>query len=170
MVPRGPYHSAMSKARRRRRRRTTPEGSREALLATFKKMGLSDQVRKLQIFALWGSVVGPRIAKRTEPFTFSRGVLTLKVQSAAWQNELTYLEEDLLKKINTAVGERWVTSIRIVAGAPRKRVDRKPPPLPPLSEPDRRVVESTAAEISDPDVRACFRSLMEKEARAKRRG
>ncbi len=46
----------------------------------------------------WRAIVGERIAARTRVASLSKGVLTIRVASAAWSTELSFLEVELLAR------------------------------------------------------------------------
>ena len=87
-------------SRVRKRRRGEPETAADAMVAAFSQAGLSDQARRLRIWSAWAACVGARIAQHTEPHTFSRGVLTVRTFSSAWQNELTFLKAEMITRLN----------------------------------------------------------------------
>lgn len=60
--------------------------------------------------AEWTHIVGPRIAGRTRVGRLQRGVLTVKVASSAWSNELSFLKRQLVAKLQRAGHE--VTDLR----------------------------------------------------------
>ncbi len=60
--------------------------------------------------AEWTAIVGSRIASRTRVGKLNRGVLTVKVASSAWSNELSFLKTQLLAKLNRAGHE--ITDLR----------------------------------------------------------
>lgn len=157
------------KPRPRRRRRRDPLEARDAVLSALGKLGLTDHARRLRIFLCWNEVVGERIAARTEPFTFSRGVLTLRTHNPAWQNELTYLKAELIEKLNAALGAKVVREIKLVAGRIRPgRRGLQGRALPPATAEERAHVTQVSNIIEDPEVRASFAAMMEKETRARR--
>ena len=142
----------------------------EALRSAFKDMGLTDQARRLALLAAWERAVGEEIAARAEPFGFSRGVLTVKVGSAAWQQELTLLAPKLIAKLNHEVGKNIVKQIRCVAGSIERRRARERPAW--LDAPTERIDADAAAELSqpiaDPEVRAAFQRLLLLERKKRR--
>jgi len=158
--------------RRRRRRRTQPTALADSLAKAFERIGLTDQARRLRILAIWPSAVGEAVAERTEVQSFSRGVLTVRSQSAAWRNELTFLKRDLLAQLNAALGSHMVHELRIVSGrvqkpaaaAARKRRKASTPVAPR----DRQQAAATASTISDPEVREAFARMMAAELTWKR--
>ena len=163
--------------RRRRRKRTIPLSAAEAVTAALQKMGLTDQARRLRLFGAWNRAVGPRIAARTEPFGFSRGVLSVRTFSAAWQNELTFLKAELIEKLNEALDSKVVSDIRIMGGGgskgrtkqKRNKRTERPKWLDVQARPeDLQAVRQTADVIGDPGIRSAFSHLMEVEKRARR--
>ncbi len=60
--------------------------------------------------AEWTKLVGARIAGRTRVGRLQRGVLTVKVASSAWSNELSFLKRQLITKLQRAGHE--VTDLR----------------------------------------------------------
>lgn len=98
--------------------------------------------RQHAIRARWRALVGDRIASRTEPATLGRdGVLTVKVASSPWLNELVYLRGAMVAQINRLLGQRLVSAIRLVTGP----VEPAPGP-----EPHERGDEHLAAYVELP--------------------
>ena len=52
--------------------------------------------------AQWEQAVGTRIARRAQPLRIERGVLYVRVTSAAWANELSLLSADILTQLEEA--------------------------------------------------------------------
>jgi predicted nucleic acid-binding Zn ribbon protein len=83
------------------------------------------------------AAVGPRIADRARPWTLERGVLTVKVATSVWANELQMLAPELVARLK-ARGFA-VDSMRFRVGQldqnerpPERRTFRKVPPPKPL--------------------------------------
>ncbi len=102
----------------------------------------------------WEAAVGSRIATKAQPHRLERGVLTVRVTSAAWANELSLLADDILRQLR----ERGlpVEQLRFKVGkvrphGPRRLHEQKvaPPPNAPLPEALRGSVES----VEDDDLR-----------------
>lgn len=60
----------------------------------------------------WASIVGPTIAEKCSPVAYSKGVLFIWVANSTWLNQLFYARQEILKKINLYVGEKWAKDIR----------------------------------------------------------
>lgn len=52
--------------------------------------------------AEWTSIVGPRISARTRVGKLQKGILTVKVASSSWSNELSFLKGQLIEKLKRA--------------------------------------------------------------------
>jgi predicted nucleic acid-binding Zn ribbon protein len=73
----------------------------DALSAYLKQSGLRGRVEQNEVVAQWPSLVGPRIARVTEPLHVTAdGVLFVAVKSSAWIAELSLLEPELLRALN----------------------------------------------------------------------
>lgn len=64
-----------------------------------------------RIINLWKPLMGELINKYTEKIYIKNEVLFIKVQQAALKNELLYLQEQIIEKINKEVGENAVRKI-----------------------------------------------------------
>ncbi len=76
----------------------------------------------------------PRIAQHARPVDLKRGTLTIHTRTAAWAQELSFHEADLLAAIRARIGA--VTRLRIRVG-PMPPPPKPPKPPPPKVEPLR---------------------------------
>lgn len=141
----------------------------DAMASTLGRLGLSEQAQRLRIAQHWSAAVGARIADRTLPHAFARGVLTVKVASSAWQNELTFLKEDIIARLNELLGQRLVRDLKVVSGHLGSSAGRRgAPPARPTAE-EASTAAHTAEAIGDPEVRAAFGGMMSRYLAAKRK-
>ncbi|MBE3520163.1 MAG: DUF721 domain-containing protein [Firmicutes bacterium] len=75
--------------------------------------------RRYRVYELWNTVVGPRIARHAQVFQVQGAVLTVKTSSPVWAQELTFMKEELLQKLNAALPGAAFEDLRFV-------VERKP--------------------------------------------
>lgn len=74
---------------------------------------LGERLAQAAAIVHWPAVVGPQIARVTQPVSIDRrGVLLVSVTSNAWMTELSMMEPELLRAINEKVGARKVERIR----------------------------------------------------------
>ncbi|MFI9507534.1 DUF721 family protein [Nocardia sp. NPDC052566] len=78
-----------------------------------KNRGWSAKVAEGMVFGRWPNVVGEDIASHATPVTLKDGVLSIAAESTAWATQLRMLQGQILAKINAAVGQGVVTSLKI---------------------------------------------------------
>lgn len=106
----------------------------------------------------WTSIVGAELARVTQPDALLPGrgaakLLRLKVESAM-ALEIQHRGGQIVERVNAYFGHRMIDDIRLVQGTLAHR-----PPPPVLPEPDPRTlqqIESRAAEVKDPELRAAL--------------
>ena len=85
----------------------------EALASFLDKSGLAPRVEQAAVVPEWASLVGPQIAAVTNPLSVTQdGLLFVAVSTHGWMAELSMLEPELLKRLNTTPGRRPVSRIR----------------------------------------------------------
>jgi len=106
----------------------------------------------------WRSIVGPRIASRTRVGRLYRGVLTVKVASSAWSNELSLLKSELLGKLGRAGHDIADLRFRVEefeAPTQAKWRGQKRDPAQAQALPDE--LEASLRKVDDPNLRAAIR-------------
>ncbi|MFN8651691.1 MAG: DUF721 domain-containing protein [Gemmatimonadales bacterium] len=88
----------------------------DLIQAYLKKAGLVRRVGQAKVLEDWAELVGPQIAKVTQPESVGAdGVLRVRVATAAWAQELQLMTPQILGKVNKDRAGR-ITSIRWMAG------------------------------------------------------
>ena len=82
---------------------------------SFEELGLQHKIREYQVVEKWADVVGPHIAASNAADKVRDGILYVCCKSSTWSNELSLHKEDIIKKLNSAVGKKIVTDIRFSA-------------------------------------------------------
>lgn len=67
-----------------------------------------------EIWAGWPAIVGPEVARRAVPKSFSGSALVVAVANSTWLQELSFLKGEILDRIAEAVGPGVVEEIRLV--------------------------------------------------------
>jgi predicted nucleic acid-binding Zn ribbon protein len=69
----------------------------------------------------WPTVVGERLSEECEPASLERGVLVVRVSSAAWATHVRFLAEEIRTRANEALrgqpGDQAIREVRVVVGA-----------------------------------------------------
>ena len=162
-----------------------PKESATEVWSVLKKLDLNEptweltgKLRELNACKAWVDAVGDSIARRSAATTLARGTLHVVVESPAWKNELHYIEQDILRRVNARYHELLPKD---PAGDPVKRLRMTigalpaPPPkepakakLPPPTESEQREVDERLANVTDPEVRAAARRFLLVSLRAER--
>lgn len=65
---------------------------------------------------VWGQVVGPVIAAAAKPTAEHTGILTVTCTAAVWAQELDLMSDDLVPRINAALGDDPIRELRCRTG------------------------------------------------------
>ena len=91
-----------------------------ALNRRIRSLGVTRKLDGGKIIGLWSEIVGPKVAERAHPESFSGGTLTIVVPDSAWRHQLSLNREELRARLNVAVGSNTVKDIYLVA-VPRRK-------------------------------------------------
>jgi predicted nucleic acid-binding Zn ribbon protein len=64
----------------------------------------------------WDGAVGKRVAAEARPVRERDGTVTVECRTATWAQELDLLHDELLERLNEALGEPRVTRLRLIVG------------------------------------------------------
>lgn len=140
--------------------RSEPEASADVVSRTLQAAGLGHQLWRLDIFRRWPEAVGSKIAARTQPQTFSRGTLVVRAASATWQNELMFLRQNIIARLNALLDAPRIKELKVISGhlpLPAPPVAKAPVRPSPMA---RSAADVCATTILDADVREAFAAFM----------
>ena len=83
----------------------------DAISLIFKQEKLDE---KYSIFAIrnsWETIVGKTVAKHTTQINYLNGLLYISIDSPIVRNELMYVKESIVKKVNDFVGKQLVKEL-----------------------------------------------------------
>lgn len=83
----------------------------DAISQIFKEEKLDE---KYSIFAIrngWEGIVGKTVAKHTTQINYLNGLLYVSIDSPVVRNELSYVKEEIMQKVNKFVGKRLVREL-----------------------------------------------------------
>lgn len=75
--------------------------------------GYQDQLDELEIVKIYENLVGKMFTNHTQKIGFKNKILYVKLDSAALKQELNYVKEGLVEKVNRELGRRVVEKIII---------------------------------------------------------
>jgi predicted nucleic acid-binding Zn ribbon protein len=116
------------------RARKPPEMVGDALRHVLQRI---DPERRLEVFRVWAAEVGDAVAARAAPAAFRDGVLSVRVSSAAWMQELQFIKEEIRAKLNRRLGNEVVRDVYFVSGgSERPQIRSATRPATPPAEPE----------------------------------
>lgn len=90
-----------------------PVALSDALSGFLQSTGLSKRVEQVTAIEDWPRAVGPKISAVTKPLTITPdGILFVAVRTHGWMTELSLLEPELLRALNSTEGREKVRKIR----------------------------------------------------------
>jgi predicted nucleic acid-binding Zn ribbon protein len=64
----------------------------------------------------WRAALGERIAAEARPVRERDGVITVECRAATWAQELDLMQDELISRLNQALGEARIAGLRLVVG------------------------------------------------------
>ncbi len=84
-----------------------------AIERLLKAYGLEEGYYAAAVVTHWEKLMGPAIARRTQSIKIQKGVLIVKIESAALRQELSYAKEKIATQINKELGIRIIKSVEL---------------------------------------------------------
>ena len=129
----------------------------QTIVSTIDGTPFKDQFR---VRDMWEAVVGPHIAKKATPEGIRNGILQVSVVSSVWMQELTFMKQQILERINQACESSGVKDIRFRLGETLPGMDNSDEEmLPELTEGEQKEIEQQTATVTDRDLRDSLQSL-----------
>ena len=94
-------------------RRKKPSTVGDVLAGVLRESGIAERVEQARLIPEWPALVGAQIAAVTEPTSITAdGTMFVRVTTNAWMNELSLMEPELLRALNSTAGRAPVKRIR----------------------------------------------------------
>jgi predicted nucleic acid-binding Zn ribbon protein len=101
---------------RRRKQQAQLQSIGEVLFLILKRKGMTSKLEENTLRKLWPIAVGSQIASQTQPDSFRNGTLFVKTVSSVWVQQLHFIKEEILDKLNQLSGKTTVKEIRFIVG------------------------------------------------------
>ncbi len=86
---------------------------RELLGPVGKALRLDDAASVGALWRRWPEIVGDDVARHAEPSSLKEGVLRIRTTTPVWATEITYLVEDIKRRVNDALKKPLVREVRV---------------------------------------------------------
>ena len=135
---------------------------------TLKKREIHIDIVDHRILHTWNSAVGPQISAHTNPFKYRNGTLFVNVSNPAWMQQLRFMKQEIVEKINAESGKEDIKNIYFSIGdIRRKSVTATDHPIDfsryPLKKRDRRLIRENLSQIEDEELKEILERVMKKE-------
>jgi predicted nucleic acid-binding Zn ribbon protein len=129
---------------------------------TVKDLGLAGALEKGAALVLWPEVVGEAVSRVTHPQTVRGRTLVVAVADSAWLQQLRYMEETMVERLNAAVGRTVIEGIYLQVGTVPSAPVAEETPEPPggLDAEEAADLEDAVAGLEDQDLRATIRRVL----------
>ena len=126
------------------------------------ELKFEDRMEQVLLYRLWQDAVGDAVARNASPALVRGGVLHVNVSSSVWVQQLHFLRDMLLEKINAGLSGAKISDIRFKVGPVVSPVEQhsRHGPLPELDTNEKLATETESANIQDPDLREAFQDFM----------
>jgi len=95
------------------KKRRKPKKLGDVMSDVLTRSGIADRIAQASVFPDWQKLVGPQIARVTEPLSITTtGTLFVAVSTNAWMTELSLMEPELLRRLNQRTGRLSIRKIR----------------------------------------------------------
>jgi len=104
----------------------------------------------------WPQAAGEYVAEHTVPVRLVRKTLRISVDDSTWLNEMNYLKDTILERLQASLPGDWIKDVKLVVGEPPETDELVPaPPDTDLPEPTsamRARVEEVCSKVADADL------------------
>jgi predicted nucleic acid-binding Zn ribbon protein len=85
----------------------------EVLGDMIKDLRLKPKLNQTKIKEVWAQIMGPQIDRYTKKITVQNTKVIVTIESSPLRQELSYGKDKILKNLNEALGETYLTEIII---------------------------------------------------------
>ena len=157
---------------RRRKRQVQLQPIGEVLFSVFKKKGMASKLEENALLKIWPQAVGAQIAAKTKPESFRNGILFVKTVSSVWVQQLHFVKQDILDKLNQLSGKPAIKEIRFLVGhSPARETDEgnvSPAKKTVLKKRDKDMIAECTDDLSDRELADVLKRVMQLEISRRR--
>jgi predicted nucleic acid-binding Zn ribbon protein len=88
----------------------------EILFAAMKRKGMGARIEGHRLCKLWPQAVGDQIASKTQPDCFKNGILFVRTVSSVWVQQLHFMKDEIMDKLNALSERPLIKDIRFHVG------------------------------------------------------
>jgi len=117
--PNNPTHdrkpvSKRSNSRNEERSLGSPTLLDGVLESVITELGAEQKLAECRVRMMWEQAVGPTLAQHARPLRMRRGNLEIAVPSAVWRTQLSFMQLEIVARINELMGSEVVKDLRLL--------------------------------------------------------
>ena len=134
----------------------------------LKSKKLAVDILDYRITDVWYRAVGLQISAQTIPVKLKNHTLHVNVSTPAWMQQLHFMKQEILEKVNTEWGNDGIKNIHFAIGdipsVPLRPEDHASDANPRLlKERDKRLIRENLSQIRDTELKAILKKVMTRE-------
>ena len=127
---------------------------------TVRRLPLRRRLDDYALWEVWDDTVGPAVARNAQPEKIRNGTLSVRVRAPTWMQQLQYMKDIMVEKLNQRLGREVVTNIFFVTGEFPAEAPREDSDSPAPAVDTTRLPEQELGRIEDRELRNCLRHLL----------
>ncbi len=127
---------------------------------TVRRLPLRRRLDDYALWEIWDDTVGPAVARNAQPEKIRNGTLSVRVRAPTWMQQLQYMKDIMVEKLNQRLGREVVTNIFFVTGEFPAETPPEDSASPPPAVDATRLPEHELGHIEDPELRNSLRHLL----------
>lgn len=133
---------------------------------------MTSKIEENNIRKLWPIAVGPQIASQTQPDSLRNGTLFVKTVSSVWVQQLHFMKEEILGKLNKLAGKSMIKEVRFILGhslvREKKAQNTSGAKISVLKKRDREMITECTESLADQELASVLKRVMELEISRRR--
>ena len=94
----------------------SPPSMGEVLGEFLRRTGINRKIQEQKILNSWEEAVGEGVAEKTQPIRVQNRVLQVKVANSVWMQELQFMKELIMQKLQQQTGKNILQDLRFFIG------------------------------------------------------
>ncbi|MGD0021782.1 MAG: DUF721 domain-containing protein [Smithellaceae bacterium] len=143
------------------------------MFSSFKGKSVAAKIEENSLMKLWPKAVGQQIVRQTQPDCLKNRTLFVKTTSSIWVQQLHFMKEEIVQKLNELAGKIAIKDIRFSVGhklaQARTDANISAAKKSSLKERDKKMITECTKSLADPELAIIFKRVMQAEINRRRR-
>ena len=156
----------MATARKYSRKKLSHLG--KILNRSFKKLGIDLKITQQNVLDKWLEIVGEPIDSISKPQYFKFRTLFVNVSDPMWLQQLVFMEDEIIKKINKSMGRKFIQKIYFKVGElslnktkkPNEKEDPRIDILDFINKSDEKDADAALGTLKNADLKKTLKRIM----------